>query len=37
MNEAALLFTLAGLALVASVIVILDKCASPESKDWSNE
>ena len=37
MNEAALLFTLGGLSIVAAVVVLLDKlvAADPDSEDWS--
>lgn len=36
MNEAALLFTLGGLTLVAAVVVLMDKFLSPdpESENW---
>lgn len=36
MNEAALLFALGGLTLVAAVVVLLDKlsAADPDSEDW---
>lgn len=37
MNEAALLIALTGLAIVAAVVVLLDKlvAADPDSEDWS--
>ena len=36
MNEAALLITLGGLAIVAAVVVLLDKflSADPDSESW---